>query len=248
MKGAIDAFEQYVKQFDFTNKLISLKYHHTYRMVEDAIILAKRIGLSQEDTELLEKCALLHDIGRFYQVEVINSFWDKELDHASYGVKYLFEDGKIKLYEQDKTKQEIIKEAVYYHNKHVRQIPKLESGVALFVSLVRDLDKIDIFKVYSEEIPMTFNQNELDLDYLKQFDDKKSIYTSKEKKKTKSDSFLVACSFIYDINYKESYRLLKEKGYLDTFFDKVVVDDASVSLFEQIKKAIYQKLEEEVKC
>ncbi len=248
MKEAIEAFEKYVHEFDLQNEKIALKYRHTYRVVENAKILAKQFHLSLQDEELLLKCALLHDIGRFYQVKQFDSFQDGQMDHASYGIAYLFQQGHISLYEKNKANQEVIRQAVYYHNKHEDEIPKLDERTRFFVELVRDVDKIDIYKVYADEILLAFCKEDLSLNALETFQKQHSIHYQKEKKKNQTDSFLVACGFIFDINYKESYQLLKEKGYLENFFKKVQVAEDSYSMFETIKKAVFQKLEEEVLC
>ena len=245
MKEAFETFDKTVKQYDFENPLVALKYKHTYKVVEAAKILSKRLRLSKEKQDLFLKCALLHDIGRFYQAEMIHSFQDKKLDHASYGVQYLFEENQIENYETNPKAQAIIKDVVYYHNKHQSKIPKLDEETSFYVSLVRDVDKIDIYRVYAEEISLYFNQKQLHSSLLEQFEKKTSIYCPKEIEKTKSDSFLVACAFIYDINEKESYQLLKEKGYLDLFFENVQVEAGSEELFQHIRKAVYQKLKEE---
>ena len=47
--------------------------------------------LNEEDQQLAELIALLHDIGRFQQLRLYNSFSPDTMDHAAFGVQLLFE-------------------------------------------------------------------------------------------------------------------------------------------------------------
>lgn len=65
--------------------------------------------------------ALLHDIGRFEQVKQTKDFADnKNFEHANYGVKVLFEDNLIRKFVKDNKYGNIIKKAIYNHNRYKR--------------------------------------------------------------------------------------------------------------------------------
>ena len=68
------AFENYVNDFDINNGMINLKIIHTYKVVELSEYIAKDLKLSEEDIELAKLIGLLHDIGRFNQAKIYNSF------------------------------------------------------------------------------------------------------------------------------------------------------------------------------
>ena len=53
---------------------VRLKIVHTYGVVKQSEEIAKRMRLSEEDTELARMIALLHDIGRFEQLKRFDSF------------------------------------------------------------------------------------------------------------------------------------------------------------------------------
>ena len=59
----------------------------------------------------------------------------------------------------------------------------------------------------------------------------------------KTDGFITLCGFIYDFNYKDSVKLLKEKKYLDLWFSKVKVLD-NKELFLKLKQDVYDEMNE----
>ena len=54
-----------------TEEHINYKYHHSYRVRDNMILLAKNLNLPPEDIKLASVIGLLHDIGRFEQYKRI---------------------------------------------------------------------------------------------------------------------------------------------------------------------------------
>ena len=201
---------------------------------------SQKLNFNEEDTELLMIIALLHDIGRFYQLKLHDSFSDFLFDHATYGVKYLFDEGHIKDFVTNRNNDEIIKNAIYYHNRYTTDIPKFDERTTMFANLIRDIDKIDIYYVaYLKDNPV-FSKNDISPSYLEDILNKRLVKKINEEKNT--DSFICLCGYIYDFNYKESVKILKEKGYLDLYFSKVKVLD-NEDLFLEIKQNVYNEME-----
>ena len=95
-KKALKEFNDYAKKFDFKDWGIRLKFHHTYRVVEYAKEIAESLNVSKEDMEVIELCALLHDISRFTQWEKYQTFSDKNsFDHGDMGCEILLKDNFI---------------------------------------------------------------------------------------------------------------------------------------------------------
>lgn len=69
IKNAIEEFNNYTKQFDMENEMISRKYYHTFRVADYALEIAKSENLNEQDTYIAYLCGLLHDIARFKIVE-----------------------------------------------------------------------------------------------------------------------------------------------------------------------------------
>ncbi len=248
MDKALASFKEYVASFDNKDFNIKLKIEHTYRVVELAKEIASKLNLNAEDTNLLEIIALLHDIGRFVQVNKYHNFSDKKFDHASYGVQYLFEEGHIRDFVIDNKDDAIIKEAIYEHNKHYLDIPPLDKRTKMFVDLIRDIDKIDIFYVDYLCFDLILDEEEITVSCLKDFLNKRLVKKISNLKK--SDGLIIDCGYIFDFNYQESIELLKEKGYIDLMLNKIKVINNSEDIFNIIKNNMYEVLnrKEGLKC
>lgn len=243
MDKAKEAFLKYVSKFDQREKKVRIKITHSFRVLALSSLLAEELNLNKEDTEIINYIALLHDIGRFQQLEVTNSFWDKLFDHASYGVKYLFEEGHIKDYLEDEQNYELIKKAIFYHNKHVLEIPNFDERTNFFIKLIRDLDKIDIINTNNLEYAVSFKKEEVPESYFEQFFAQQSIKV--KGKPNSSKSFMVTCAYIYDLNYRESIDIIKKRNYFTKYFAKANVDQESEEIFGQIKENVLKMLEKE---
>lgn len=232
-------FRDYVDTFDWSNEKIRLKYFHTIEVANISYEVAKRLNLSCEERDLAKLIGYLHDIGRFIQVAKTNTFKDKIMDHATEGIKILFEEGLIREFILEDKYDEIIKKAIANHNKY--QIEEgLNNQELLFAKIIRDTDKIDIFRVCTTE-----NRYKMDGipsgKVLECFENETSVKL--QDVKNKSDSTLCVLAFIFDFNYKESIQVLKEKGYYIDFINSIEVNEENVETFNKIKKKVLKKLE-----
>ena len=89
-------FDNYVSRYDSEDSDISYKYYHSYRVMNHAKYLSEKLNLSKEDQELATIIGLFHDIGRFEQDKLFDSYIEtKEFDHGDYGEKVLLKQGLI---------------------------------------------------------------------------------------------------------------------------------------------------------
>jgi putative nucleotidyltransferase with HDIG domain len=146
-KKIISVFENYVKDYDQDDARIKLKIEHTYRVAKLCVQIAESLNLTEEDIELSWLIGMLHDIGRFEQLENYGTFIDaKSINHAQYGADILFEKQLIREFIEGSSYDDIIQAAIWYHN--VYKLPdNLDERTKLFCNLIRDADKIDILKV-----------------------------------------------------------------------------------------------------
>ena len=137
-KMGLTAFQRYVSPYDITDEKIRLKVEHTYRVAGICDQIARSLSMSPEDRDLAWLTGLLHDVGRFEQVRVYNTFIDAEsVDHASYGADILFLPEKIKKIEDGFLKEhpcpnirdfvtedqedDLIEKAIRNHNRFMIQ-------------------------------------------------------------------------------------------------------------------------------
>lgn len=235
-------FRDYVFSFDMSDNNISLKYYHTLEVAYITTLIAKKMKLNEEEIYLAQVIAYLHDIGRFEQIVNTNTFSDMVSDHADNGVKLLFERGLIERFEIDKKYYPIIEKAVRNHNKY-EVLDECNEKERLFVDLIRDSDKIDIYRVRINQKIDYFDgcPDRVNLDDFYNF---KSI--NLKNKKNKYDAILCVISFIFDINYKESIEVLNELGHYERFLNNIIVSSDMKDLFLSINKKVHNYLHSKI--
>lgn len=231
IKKAEQAFENYLKQYDTTNKKVLLKVTHTYGVVKASEYLAKELKLNQEDTNLSRLIALLHDIGRFEQSKISTERYDNAdlqlFDHAEYGVKVLFEDNMIRDFIDDEQYDNIIYKAILNHNKLEIQ-DGLNEKELLHAKLIRDNDKTDNFRVKLEEsFKVLFGIDDIEMISNEEITDKifNDFMSGKlikyEDAKTYLDSWVGYIAYIFDYNFNEALKYLKENDMVNKSFDRI---------------------------
>ncbi|MBD5162327.1 MAG: HD domain-containing protein [Oscillibacter sp.] len=264
MEKAKDSFNKFLDGYrDNDSPGFQLKAVHTYHVVEIAKGIATKSGLSDEDIKLAALVALLHDIGRFEEINHTSSFDSAGFDHASYGVKLLFEDHLIRDFIADDSYDEIIKNAIGNHSKIAIQ-DGLDDRCLLHAKIIRDADKLDNFRVKQEEkleaiFPGKVNTEE-DIERSILSD---RVYAAAANRKsvdirdrvTPLDYWVCVLAFVFDLNFKESYEVIKENGYIDSLIDRFAYSDAETrDRMEEIRNIMndfvnrraYRELSDEV--
>ncbi len=253
--NVLDKFFEYSNQFKNNDK-IDIKKRHSLRVMRNCEKLAIYLGLNEEDTELAKLIGILHDIGRFEQINKYNTFLDRiSVNHAELGVKILFENNKIRDFIQTDEYDDLIKAAILNHN--YREISKdvTDEKTLLYCKIIRDADKIDIFNVVIEDgienavvfkiddISKETVTNEIVEDCLNH----KSC--RKEYMKTNVDCIVVWISYIYNLNFKQSLSIIKDNNYIDKMITLVNYrNERTCSAMKKIRvsanKFVEEKLEE----
>jgi len=219
IKKSKDEFMKYTNNYDIENENIDRKIYHSLRVMEISKKIATNMGLENEKIELATLIGLLHDIGRFEQFKIYQTYSDLEsIDHGDLGADILKQNNFIRNFIKEAKYDEIILKSVQNHNKY-KIADDLNKEEKLFCKIVRDADKIDIlyeaieifWKKGREEI-----QNDLISDKVyNEFLNKKLIKKDKNMKKNGIDKLVLMLAFVFDINFHESLEILKKEDYLN---------------------------------
>ncbi len=218
---------------------IVLKRRHTLSVCRDMGFLCRGEGLNENDSLIARAAALLHDIGRFRQYSDFRTFDDRtSVNHGLLGAEILakenfFPDGL------DRGERALILQAVKYHNAYA--IPRLDRRTVFFLKLVRDADKLDIWKVMleffaqpeehrataaglglpegrgvsPEIIPVVLENRVVPISLVKSLNDYK----------------LLLLSWVFSINFKTTFRLFLRRRYAKAL-------EASLPPGEEVRKAV----------
>ena len=222
---ALQAFADYVKNYDVTDEKIKLKIDHTYRVCSLCQQIAAQSGFDENEIEIAWLTGLLHDVGRFEQLRRYGTFVDaKSIDHAEFGADILFKEGKIRDYVEDASEDDLLEKAVRCHSAY--RIPAdYNEREQRFANLLRDADKIDILKVNIivplEEI---YNVTTYDLKHCKVTDEVMQAFYEEHAvlrslKKTPVDNVVGHISLVFELVYPISLKIMYEQGYLDKLMD-----------------------------
>ena len=220
-------FDDYVRGFYGIDKVvdanIELKDQHTRNTCVEICHIARAMDLSHSDCLIAETVGLLHDVGRFEQFRQYRTFMDSvSLNHACYSASLV--EGLALLAHVPADERDIILSAIRLHN--VQTLPQdLSPRTLLHARLIRDADKIDIYRVFHHYYelfradPESFKAN-LDLPVTSDFTpsildalvNRRTIDYSQLR--TSTDVTLLHLAWVYDINFVPSLRRIRERGHL----------------------------------
>lgn len=201
---------------------MELKVRHTLEVCRNAGQVARGEGFSPAEAALAEAAALLHDVGRFPQYSRWRTFDDgASANHGELGAVVLREGGLLGSFPA--RERELLLNVVRCHNAF--GVPAFEDPLALLVvRLVRDADKLDIWRVMAEHYESPAEERSpavvLELPDAPGCSEKAvaNILAGKlvplSALGTINDLRLMQLSWVYDLNFRTSFGLLLEKGYI----------------------------------
>lgn len=250
------AFKKFLDKYRNQDDLgFNLKVVHTYHVVDNAKEIATKLNLSKEDRDLAELIGLLHDIGRFEEITALKKFDSVGFNHAAYGVKMLFEDGLIREFIEDDRYDEIIRIAIDNHNKLAIE-DDINEGCLLHAKIIRDADKLDNFRVKKEEkIEAIFpgkvkNKEEMESSQVTDI-----VYETIKRREcvnicdreTVLDYWVCVLAFVFDLNFKESYEIVRDNDYMNVLIDRFKYnEEETIKRMEDIRKILNSFVDEAI--
>ena len=217
--------------------MMELKYQHTLLVVENAVAIAA----AEQGSEAWHFCswaaALFHDIGRFPQLAQFGTFDDtKSTNHGEFGAGIAAGSGLFDGLPRDW--REAILVAIRHHNARL-----LPPGLAPFplalLRLVRDADRLDIYRVFEE----AFASGDIDkhpeitlgLPLVRQ-PSAEAVSRLRLRSQMRyseltnsADFDIIKLLWMYDFSYRGSHRLVLERGYLDKIGARLPLEDAALA-------------------
>lgn len=216
---------------------IILKEKHTWKVTANCEALAKHLGLNEHDIWLAKMIGLFHDVGRFYQFTVYRTFNDAlSENHAKLGLKVIGDLPFMqKLSPEDLA---TLRFAIGNHNAKIIA-PTDNKRFLAFAKLIRDADKIDIYRVLKPYLLPTDGTG-CSPDFLDLFiKGEQCDYT---KMRTQDDRKLVRLMWIYDINFAWSLEQILKQNYVEDIIAKLPQDDKMQLGFTRLRNYIQKKL------
>lgn len=252
IENAKQEFIKYLEQYDVENNLkMERKVEHSFRVMENAGEIAESLELNKEEIEIAKLIGLLHDIGRFEQIRIYNTFQDHiSIDHGDLGVEILKKANYIRKYIDEDKYDNIILKVIKNHNKFA-----IEEGLTdrelLFAKIIRDADKLDIFYEGAEIFWNTEKEikekeeSKITPEILGEFNAYSLI--DRRKSVTPLDGIVGFIAFLFDINFKYTFESIKEKDYINIILDKFnIKDEETKKQIEEVRKIAKKYMENKI--
>lgn len=242
-------FIKYTNNYDTNNSNITRKIHHSLRVMEYSKRIAENLNLTEEQISLATLIGLLHDIARFEQWKRYETYNDKtSIDHGDLAVEILEENNFIRNFVETDEYDKIIKVAIKNHNKY--KIEGLSGEEYLQAKIIKDADKLDIFyqvaTQYFKDVNLVEKQD-ISEDFFEEF--KKEQCVHKRANQTDLDEIVLIVSFIYDIYFDYSLKIIKDEKYIEQIFKQFNIKKQDVKekidyIIEVASKFINKKVNE----
>jgi putative nucleotidyltransferase with HDIG domain len=219
-------FKEYTDRYDPEDTRVRLKIEHTYRVAQIAERIAVSLKMDRADTDLAWLLGMLHDVGRFEQLRRYDTFLDSaSVDHAKLGADILFDEGLIQSFTGELTDEEssLAEEAIRLHNRLM--VPdEYEGRSRVFINLLRDADKADIFRVMVT-IPYEERGGRAAVSSDPQVGEEFMEYVMAHRcipyapGRSRFEAYIAHCCMAFELVYPETVVIVKEQGYLETLLN-----------------------------
>jgi hypothetical protein len=223
---------------------VQLKDDHTARTCKEITRLGHALELAEADLLLAETIALFHDLGRFPQWRRYGTFIDGDSeDHARLGLAEL---ARFRVLDRIAAEEAALVEAAIRHH-NVKELPShLAPRPLFFARLLRDADKLDIWRLVIEERRRRGDGStlrpysgellrEIRAGRIPDFD---LVHAS-------VDMQLLRLAWVYDLNFAASCREVLERGYLEALFEALPATEDMHELQELLNSFLEHRLDEE---
>lgn len=225
------------------NDHIELKRNHTFRVCEEIRSITESLALNEDDRILAEIIALLHDIGRFEQFYRYKTFNDrKSVNHAELSVQTLKSNQILDNFGE--RWKEIIIFSILNHNTPFITSSDDKKKI-LFTKLIRDADKLDIWNVLlDDELRRIIENDGVQVSYTVPDEIfncfRKSNVVLLSLSSSPNDSKLVRISWIFDINFKYSFKEIEKRNIVNRLFSQIP-DSSRLNDLKEIVQTYIQK-------
>jgi len=244
---SIEWFDNYCNSFKELSEQqqlnFKIKEEHSLRVAEIALSLSKKLELTEEEQKTAFLVGLLHDIGRFKQLVEFDTFNDeKSVDHGDIAIDILKEENPWELLNVEN--KELIYIAISNHNKL-----RIEDGLTgqefLQARLIRDADKMDIFRVLTEY----YSKRNGFVNHTLTWEMQKGTFVSpavakevlggklvtKKNVLSEMDVKVMQLSWVYDLNFRPSVEYLVKNRYLESIYNSLPKNDLVIEIYRKIK-------------
>ena len=242
-------FEEFTSPFlerEAIRFAVKLKHEHISQVTLEMEALCRSIKLSDADRCLALAIARLHDVGRFPQIDRYGTMSDSRSEnHATLALQAM-EQAQL-LDRLPEREARMIRIAIANHNRPGLKAD-LDSRTLLFCRLIRDADKLDIWRVFLEtdaggsqadkdtlfhDMPRLPKVSEAILAPI--LDGKAAAYSDIS---SRNDFRILTLSWVFDLNFPHSRKVVAERDYIGRMAANLPKDDEIARAIKVLRAAL----------
>jgi hypothetical protein len=247
-----DWFNSYCDSFaamaDSSHKtaLMELKREHSLEVALHTAAIADDERWTPFEREAAELLGLIHDVGRFPQLAEYGTFSDDiSLNHGELGFRVIGSTGSLEsLPVETRT---ALSDGVRYHNQPA--IPQnIGSKSAQYLKLIRDSDKLDIFRIIHEAVASNRIANHPEITLNIDLDGPINPAALAELKRRQNVTYanvrsladfgLAQLAWLYDLNHRYSVRFVLDHGILDQILVLIPETPDIIAITDDIRDSL----------
>jgi len=242
---------EYSENYSTYDDRIELKVIHPMAVTTAMKRIANSLGFDERMKELSVIVSVFHDLGRFEQIKRYGTYSDyKSIDHADFSAQMLSRTNFMShLSEQDKN---MVLVAIKNHNKLFIE-PGITGDALTLCKMIRDADKSDIYRVFVKDGPeSTFGGTAISLaDDVINPEGYDCIFKHQcltgPMRKSPIDVLVGSLAFVFDMNYSETFKIMRENKYYRYWFDNTVFNNPQTQkqvdeILAEIEKYIDERI------
>lgn len=210
-----EIFWKFVNKYDTSNSNILRKIIHSYSVAEKCYSIACKFMLNKEQRNFCYLIGLFHDIGRFEQWKLYQTYNDKKsVDHGDMGALML-KDFSSETFNITNCQREIMIDAIKWHTK---PYTKNDEQVKFYNEIIKNADAYaNVITTANGAQPMTMTANGYTTEILNDFLELKPLWIYSPNTKLDRALTLTACT--YYVKYSFLRKEIVEKNYIDIIYE-----------------------------
>lgn len=238
-------FEEYIKKIDMNNAWAKAKYFHSLKSMDLAKIIATDMGIfNEEEIVIIELIALFHDIGNF-ENKNYNFLDANSEDMTMRSIEILFDEGLLRKITDETKYDNLIKLGIFCHNKE--GLPKnIDDKTICVCNIMKDVYRLEELRMVIN-YPYIDNRINVYPSSLVYNDFKLFREVNQKMADNNADNILIVLSRLFGLNYKISYSLVAEKGFINKIIDSLDFEDKKIEkFFKQIETVLGSYLTKQI--
>lgn len=208
-------FWNFVMQYDTDNSNILRKIIHSFAVADNCFAIACTLGLNEKERNFSYLLGLFHDLGRFEQWKLYQTYNDKKsVDHGDLSSQFIDKMNAEDLFISER-KKEILSLAIKYHTKPYNGD---DEQVIFYNEIIKNADAYsNVITTANGAQQMTVEKDGVTKEILENFVNGKPLWCFSPNTKLDRSLMLTACC--YYVKYDFLRKDILTKNYIDVMYN-----------------------------